>query len=119
MSEMNKAEIVAQLEAMVWHRLFNCRQWLADREKIYAVNLKLTKTGFGKNAYRPTPGELTISGKGLMLICSKRFIMGIWDVWEVPYILEHHRLIDECESDSICAYACLRRLIRNLFWWGS
>ena len=45
MSEMNKAEICRQLEAMVWHRLFNCRQWLADRETIYAVNLKLTKMG--------------------------------------------------------------------------
>ena len=29
--------------------------------------------------------------------------MGLFDVWEVPYVLEHHRLIDEWESDSICA----------------
>jgi hypothetical protein len=29
--------------------------------------------------------------------------MGLFDFWEVPYILENHRLIDEWESDSIYA----------------
>ena len=29
--------------------------------------------------------------------------MGLFDEWEVPYILEDHGLIDEWESDSICA----------------
>jgi hypothetical protein len=29
--------------------------------------------------------------------------MGLFDVWEVPYILKDHRLIDEWESDNICA----------------
>ena len=45
MSEMSKAEIVAELEAMAWSRLFNCRQWLPDQETFYAINLKLTKMG--------------------------------------------------------------------------
>ena len=45
MSEMNKAEIVAELEAMAWHRLFNCRHWLADRETFWAVHQKLIEMG--------------------------------------------------------------------------
>jgi hypothetical protein len=45
MSEMNKAEIVAELEAMAWYRLFNSRQWLADRETIYAAALEMMMAG--------------------------------------------------------------------------
>jgi hypothetical protein len=29
--------------------------------------------------------------------------MGIFDMWEVPYVLEDHHLIDESESHGICA----------------
>ena len=45
MSEMTKAEIVVELEAMAWNRLFNCRPWLADRETFYAIHQKLIKMG--------------------------------------------------------------------------
>jgi hypothetical protein len=101
MSEMNKAEIVAELEGMAWHRLFNCRQWLADRETISAVHQKLIKMGLlehiSSDTWRNTP-----LGKELNIDLFEAF-MGLFDVWEVPYILEDHHLIDEWESDSIWA----------------
>jgi hypothetical protein len=99
MLEMTKAEIVAELEAMAWYRLFNSRQWLADRETNYAVKLKLTKMGLieriSSNIWQFTP-----SGKELNVKLFWAF-MGMWDVWEVPGILEEHRFIDEWEFDSI------------------
>jgi hypothetical protein len=101
MSEMNKAEIVAELEAMAWHRLFDSRQWLADQEAYWAVHQKLIKMGLvehiSSDTWRNTP-----LGKELEVDLFEAF-MGLFDMWEVPYILEDHHLIDEWESDSICA----------------
>jgi hypothetical protein len=101
MSEMNKAEIVAELEAMAWHRLFNCRHWLADREMFWAVYQKLIKLGLLERISSDT-WQTTPLGRELDVDLFQVF-MGLFDVWEVPYILEDHRLIDEWESDSICA----------------
>ena len=96
---MNKAEIVAELETMAWYRLFNCHQWLADRETAWAVHQKLIKMGLvehiSADTWRHTP-----LGAELDTDLFEVF-MGLFDEWEVPYILEDHRLIDECEIDSI------------------
>jgi hypothetical protein len=101
MSEMTKAEIVVELEAMAWHRLFNCRHWLADQETVWAVHQKLIEMRLmeqiSSGTWRYTP-----LGKELDVDLFEVF-MGLFDEWEVPYILEDHRLIDEWESDSICA----------------
>jgi hypothetical protein len=101
MSEMTKAEIVAELEAMAWHRLFNSRQWLADRETAYAVNQRLMKLGLleriSSDTWRNTP-----LGRELNLDLFEAFI-GLWDAWEVPWILQDHRFIDEIEVDSLYA----------------
>ena len=101
MSEMTKTEIVAELEAMAWHRLFNCRHWLADRETVWAVHQKLIEMGLveqiSSDTWRNTP-----VGKELDVDLFEVF-MGLFDEWEVPYILKDHGLIDEWESDSICA----------------
>jgi hypothetical protein len=101
MSEMTKAEIAAELEAIAWNRLFNCRQWLPDRETIWALHQKLIKMGLvehiSSNTWRNTP-----IGTELDVDLFQVF-MGLFDVWEVPFILEDRRLIDEWESDSICA----------------
>ena len=70
MSELTKAEIVAELEAMAWYRLFNCRQWLADRETVCAVNQKLIKMGLVE-PFRRTPGEIRPWEWSSMSICSK------------------------------------------------
>ena len=101
MSEVTKAEIVAELEAMAWHRLFTCRQWLAGRETAYAVNQKLIKMGLLERISSDT-WQTTPLGRELNVDLFEVF-MGLFDEWEVPYILEDHGLIDEWESDSICA----------------
>lgn len=98
---MNKAEIVAELEAMAWYRLFSCPQWLADRETCYTVHQKLIKMGLveciSSDTWRHTP-----LGTELDVDLFEVF-MGLFDVWEVPWILEDHRLIQERESDLMCA----------------
>ena len=101
MSEMNKPEIVAELEAMAWHRLFNCRHWLADRETVRAVDQKLIQMGLREQISSDTWRNSPL-GKELDVDLFEVF-MGLFDEWEVPYILEDHGLIDEWESDSICA----------------
>ena len=101
MSELTKAEIVAELEAMAWHRLFNCRHWLADRETVWAVDQKLIQMGLREQISSDTWRNSPL-GKELDVDLFEVF-MGLFDEWEVPYILEDHGLIDEWESDSICA----------------
>jgi hypothetical protein len=38
-----------------------------------------------------------------MFVCLFQVFMGLYDEWEVPYILEDYRLIDEWQTESICA----------------
>jgi hypothetical protein len=45
----------------------------------------------------------TQRGRPLTANKSTQAFMGLFDVWEVPYILEDHHLVDERESDSIYA----------------
>jgi hypothetical protein len=103
MSELTKAEIVAELEAMAWHRLFNCRQWLADRETVCGVNQKLIKMGLVE-CISPGTERYTPSGMDLELDLELfEVFMGLFDVWEVPLVLDHHGFIDECEADDLYA----------------
>ena len=44
--------------------------------------------------------------------------IGLFDTWEVAYILEHHRLIDERESDGICARMSMKANA-EFVWWVS
>ena len=101
MSEMNKAEIIAELEAMAWYRLFDSRQWLADQETFWASHQKLIEMGLVEQV-SPDTWRNTPLGKELDIDLFEAF-MGLFDMWEVPYILEDHHLIDEWESDCICA----------------
>jgi hypothetical protein len=101
MSEMNKAKIVAELEAMAWHRLFNCSQWLADRETFWAAHQKLIELGLVEHISLDTWRNTSL-GKELDVDLFQAF-MGLFDVWQVPYILEDHCILDEWESDGICA----------------
>jgi hypothetical protein len=100
MSEMTKAEIVAELDAMAWHRLFNCRHWLADRETNGAIHQKLVKMGLVEHSSQITP-----LGMELDVVLFEAF-MGHFYEWEVPSILEDHNLIDEWEFDNLYARMC-------------
>jgi hypothetical protein len=101
--QMSKAEIVVELETMVTHRLFGCYRWLADQETSSAVHQKLIKMGLlehiSSDTWQNTPlgAELDLD---LLLV-----FMGLFEIREVPLILEHYRLIDERELDSL--YECM------------
>jgi hypothetical protein len=101
MSELTKAEIVAELEAMAWHRLFTCRQWPAGRETVYAVNQKLIKMGLLERISSDT-WQTTPLGRELDVDLFEVFI-GIIDEWDALSILEEYDLIDEWDFDSLYA----------------
>ena len=113
MSEMNKAEIVAELEAMAWYRLFNCRQWLADWETIWALHQKLIKMGLVEHISSDTCRHTPL-GTELDVDLFEVF-MGLFDVWEVP---SSSKIIASSMSGRAIAFAHAwpGRLIRNLFW---
>jgi hypothetical protein len=100
---MNKAKIIAELENMVVARLFGRQPWLADRETCSAVNRKLIQMGLVEVVcVEPETWRTSPLGKELDVELFEVF-MGLWDAWEVPIILEDHRLIDESEADIIYA----------------
>jgi hypothetical protein len=107
MFSMNKAEIVAELEAMVSSRLFGQRQWLTDRETFFAVHQRLLDL----RLVEPVPGQPdtwqdTPLRKEVDVRLFEVFI-GLFDVWDVPLILEQRCLIDEGEAD--CIYERMSR----------
>ena len=104
MSEVTKAEIVAELEAMAWHRLFTCRQWPAGRETVYAVNQKLIKMGLLERISSDT-WQTTPLGRELDVDLFEVFI-GVIDEWDALSILEEYDLIDEWDFDSLYARMC-------------
>ena len=101
MSEMNKAEIVAELEAMAWYRLFDSRQWLADQETCWAVHQKLIEMGLVEQI-SPDTWRNSPLGKELDVDLFEVF-MGIIDEWDALSILEEYDLIDEWDFDSLYA----------------
>jgi hypothetical protein len=100
---MNKAQIIAELENMVVARLFSRQPWLTDRETFSAINRRLIQMGLMEVVcVEPLTWRLTPLGKELDVELFEVF-MGLFDKWEVPMILEHHRLMDESEVDAIYA----------------
>jgi hypothetical protein len=99
MLELNKAEIVVELEAMVSTRLFSSHQWPGDWETLYAVHQKFMKMGLmeriSSDTWRNTPLGMEFD------VDLFAVFVGLFDTWEVPSILEHHRLIDDSELDDI------------------
>jgi hypothetical protein len=105
MSEMNKAEIIAELENMVDARLFSGQAWLPDREIISAYDRKLIQMGLIEQVRaEPPTWQCTPLGKELDVELFEVF-MGLFGEWEVPFILQDHHLIDESEAELI--YGCM------------
>ena len=101
MSAMNKAKIIAELENMVAARLFSGQPWLADRETISAYRRKLVQMGLVDDVpAEPFTWLYTPVGKDLDVKLFEVFI-GLWDEWDVPFILEEYGLLDESEFDAI------------------
>jgi hypothetical protein len=102
LNDMNKAQIIAQLENMVAARLFSGQPWPADWETFSAVNQKLIQMGLWEEVgVEPRTWRTTPLGRELHLDLFQAF-MGVINEIEVPLILEEYGLIDESEFDAIC-----------------
>jgi hypothetical protein len=114
MSEMNKAEIVAELEAIAWNRLFNCHQWLPDRETIWALHQKLIKMGLvehiSSDTWRNTPLGTELDIDLFQVFMGLSLMRG--------RCRTSSKIITSSMSGRATAFAhaWLGRLIRNLFW---
>ncbi len=98
---MDKRAVIQDLHATIVTRLFGGRPWLADREACAALDKKLDEMGLQEHV----PGDIfttrsTTLGQELQLDLVMVFI-GLWDVWEIPTILEQHSLIDAFEVSRI------------------
>jgi hypothetical protein len=101
LNDMNKAEIIAELENMVADRLLSGQPWLADRETFSAINRKLIQMGLWEEVgVEPQTWRTTPLGKELHLDLFQAF-MGVIHEWDVPLILEEYGLIDQSEFDAI------------------
>lgn len=98
---MTKADVIRQLHSMVDHRLFFARPWLADREAMSAL-LRLTNELRLEELADGEPGTLRTTELGKE--CSFELMMvflGMWNVWEIPIVLEDCELLDEVDTDML------------------
>ena len=94
----DKRAVIQDVHAMMVTRLFSGRPWLADREACDALGRKL----FDLDLQERVPGDRsgtrsTSLGNELELDLVMVFI-GLWDEWEMPFILERFGLIDETDK---------------------
>ena len=95
---MSKSKILAELDDMVFARLFGRGPWLADRESCVALQTKIEQMGLEERC----PGERetwrsTSLGKELHSDLVMVFL-GLWDEHDIPMILEDHGFIDDLEA---------------------
>jgi hypothetical protein len=98
---MTRSEILAEIEAMIFARLFGKDRWLADKEIAPVLTKRLEQLGLeervpaDKETWRSTP-----LGRELHSVLLSVFL-GLWDEWEVPMILEDYGVIDDLEFEAI------------------
>jgi hypothetical protein len=86
---MNRGEIIGELEAIVYVRLFGPGPWLVDRETGLSLEKRILQMGLRDEAQ----GRATRLGTELNIRLQELF-MGMWDEGEIPGILYDYRLID-------------------------
>jgi hypothetical protein len=98
---MTRSQILAEVEAMIFARLFGGHRWLADRDSAPILGRRLEQMGLQeripgeKETSRSTPLGRELHSDLLMVF------LGLWDEWEVPMILEDYDVIDDLESEYI------------------
>jgi len=97
---MDKRTAIMSLQAMMHTRLFCDSSWLPDRDACISISAQLTNLGLQIELGEGRSQE-TALGKALELDLAMVFV-GLWDKWEVPYVLEQYGLIDE--SDELYLY---------------
>jgi hypothetical protein len=98
---MRRSEVLTEIEAMIFHRLFEGDQSLADRETAPVLTKRLEQLGLEERV----PAEKdtwrsTALGRELHFDLLSVFL-GLWDEWEVPTILEKYGVIDDLECEAI------------------
>ena len=96
---MDKRTAITSLQAMMHTRLFCDGSWLADRDACVSMHAQLTDLGL--QVEREGTYTSTTLGMALELDLAMAFV-GLWDEWEVPYVLAQYGLIDE--SDELYLY---------------
>ena len=94
---MSKSKILAEVEAIVFARLFGGGPWLTDRETGLALQRRLEQLGLEERVPGTSDRRNTLLGRELHFDLLMVFL-GLWDEWEIPRILEDHGLIDDLEA---------------------
>ena len=106
-SDRFKLELSMKLDRLVVDRLFGDRPWLTDCETAHAFNRMLDEMGLQEQVLGSVNTvRLTSLGTELKIDLLVVF-MGLHWEWEVPYVLEKHRLLDQEESRKV--YDALER----------
>jgi hypothetical protein len=98
---MTRSEILVEIDAMIFARLFGRDRWLADRETSLMLNKRLGQLGLCE----PDPADkktlrITPLGRELcfdLLWC----FLGMGHVCEIPIALEDCGQIDDLECEAI------------------
>jgi hypothetical protein len=94
---MNRGEIIRELEAIVYVRLFGPGPWLIDRETGAALEKRILQMGLRDEAQ----GQRVTHLGAELNICLYELFMGMWDEGEIPIILCDNGLIDVSLRESL------------------
>jgi hypothetical protein len=96
-----KSEVIKTVHALIHESIFGTRPWLAGPDILCELSERVESLGL----VEPVPGEantwrVTLLGKELNFDLMQVF-MGLWEPWEIPFILKENGLIserEECEA---------------------
>ena len=101
MPAMNRSKLLTQIHAIIDARLFSGRPWPADREACAALGRTFVQMGLDEQVPGDTKtSRMTALGREHQLDLIMVFT-GLWEVCEMPSILEEHGLIDQSEFEFI------------------
>jgi hypothetical protein len=98
---MDKQEISRKLDEIVVARLFSASSWLVNRETAAALQSTLLQMNLGErvpgqnDTWRSTPLGEELNLDLLMVF------MGLWNEWDMLYVLERFGLIDKSQSEAM------------------
>jgi hypothetical protein len=98
---MTRSEILVEIDAMIFARLFGGNGWLADKETAPVLSKRLQQLGLEERV--PAEEETWRSSSlGRELHCDLLMVfLGLWDEWDIPLILEKHGSVDDLECEAI------------------
>jgi hypothetical protein len=114
---VDKAYVVSQLHEITDHYLLGEGSWPADRESVPAFFRTVRSLGLDENVLdRPGATRSTALGRELELDLIMAFA-GVWEIWEIPYILADYGYIEESQAEELCTTGTLAEAERKLGWY--